>query len=155
MSLRAGHSNATFSPRTAVVASGEDPGVIPGGLRVLALSAKGTLDAESGWPVAPLPDRRDACRSRPALAFRAGYVFSVALSLSSIQWRRGLGRGGAARKPPSPTLPPLVPRGERESSIGLNGYSAGMGAPELFESEPALRWPEFACPLSGFDGNFR
>ena len=130
MSPRAGHANATFSPRTAVVASGEDPGVIPGGLRVLALSAQGTLDAESGWPVATLPDRRDACRSRP------------------------LGRGGA-KKPPSPTLPPLVPRGERESSIGLNRYSAGMGAPELPESASAWRWPEFTCPLSGFDGIFR
>ena len=49
---------------------------------------------------------------------------SVALSLSSIRWRRGSGRGGAARKPPSPTLPPLVPRGERESSTGLNRYAA-------------------------------
>src|SRR5436190_20233756 len=45
-----------------------------------------------------------------------------ALSLSSIRWRRGPGRGGASKKPPSPTLPPLVPRGERESRIGLNRY---------------------------------
>jgi len=50
------------------------------------------------------------------------YVVSVALSLSSIQWRRGPGRGGPSKKPPSPTLPPLVPRGERESRTGLNRY---------------------------------
>jgi len=28
-------------------------------------------------------------------------------------------RGGAAKKPPSPTLPPLVPRGEREADAGV------------------------------------
>src|SRR5947207_8215810 len=40
------------------------------------------------------------------------YVLSVALSLSSIRWRRGSGRGGS---PPPPT--PLVTRGGREANI--------------------------------------
>src|SRR5256885_2046825 len=50
-----------------------------------------------------------------------GYVFSVSqLSLLPLlpSGRGGPGRGGTspdeARTPPSPTLPPLVPRGERE-----------------------------------------
>src|SRR5204862_6684824 len=71
----------------------------------------------------PAPPLRNSTASLIAAVCRRFvglYVVSVALSLSSIRWRRGPGRGGASKKPPSPTLPPLVPRGEGESRIGLN-----------------------------------
>jgi hypothetical protein len=50
-----------------------------------------------------LPQRNTARRSRNQN------------SLSSIRWRRGLGRGGWFKKEPlSSVLSPLVPRGERK-----------------------------------------
>jgi hypothetical protein len=123
MSLRAGHSNSILSPRTAVVASGEDPGVIPGGLRVLALSAQGTLDAESGWPVATLPDRRDACRSRPLrFGVPALYVFSVALEFGRSQAPTEPHQRCAAYQPRA-----SPPRGRRPGFQAQNG-SRPIGA---------------------------
>src|SRR6266496_5031644 len=56
----------------------------------------------------------------------------VRLSLSSPEGGEGRGEEAAlpseARTPPSPTLPPLVPRGERETFVErLNTYEAHGG----------------------------
>jgi hypothetical protein len=53
------------------------------------------------------------------LPAQTGYVFSVALSLHPMEEKVEEG-APLSKNPPSPTLPPLVPRGEKESSTGLN-----------------------------------